>query len=1225
MTKAVNWLPNLRVDVDDVVAGTTTMVQDSSKQIHKSLSLDDISRISSGFRVEIANQTTSPGELTVYNGFALNHDGQDVVNENDINAQRSITLTGTATYFVEIEYTSAESDTDARAFWDPTYDNGVDPSGDARLAGREFSQNVATRLNQDWQIVSPVSTTAFDAVGTAGSVKIPVAIVEVTAGSIVLATTNPARTVLREATVAATTTSLKVVSSLTFPDAFALRLDPGGALQEDVTVTANDRDNNILTLSAAVTNTHLIGTRMVNNDASPPQFLDARTAADPVLPADSSVTEDARPMLFKGNEELGFAYKQNPLAAGQNDTQVDSLKRYVDFLAAELREIKYGSGQGTKVGTTAPPITFASAPRYYDYAGSLQGARLATVSVGDGVESWGDFNVTQVGSAQAAIQNAVDALPADGGILLIKGSSTIYDVTTTTVTIAKNIVLMGEGSGRTKIKSSAGGIRVFTLTGGNDVTIKDISILQDTPTASSGRVLDIGTGGVARLTIQDSVIEGIFGVNAIVTGTFSNTIFASTSGSSGDAWSADITAGSFTDCTFKTVAGAAGNALIDGSTTLVGLVFTGCTFSILGTTPSVLSVDLTDCTFDRCTFTTATAGNVTGSTFNNCTFRDCSFALASGATDTVLSLSTSSKRTTFEKCVFSGGNADTVTLTAASNVSFISLKQCTSSVAGGFIDATGTLTDDWLVDKCDFVFGPSGKVGIDMGTNTHDRVTIRDCYLQQTGAPTITSSTGLLLFGTDSTISGCLIEDADQGIMGTYNTSHIVSNTVTGSTAGRGVVGVSITATGTNVAGNNIVTVESAQSATHTGISVTATGCNILNNLVSTIGNAATTDARGVYVAPTSTDLNINNNTINGITATNSTAGVYLDGGSSTQTIQRITCSNNIIDNLTNLAYGIRGHNVLEASISKNVVKTIGNGTNVPYGIFFDRDENTIDSESMILIDGNTIYDLNSGGTGSAIRCLVGEKLSIIDNKIEMDDTFLTDAIHVNTDTGPSNFDIRNLNVSGNSITAGAVAYSGAITINNRTSSATVGKILVMNNILEGFTATGLQMIGFDIANVSVIVSGNVLASSGTNVSVGISITNFSKLTVSNNNINFPATVNTNAEGIVFVNCDNLVCSGNYVDMPSATTTSACIRAKSTSSSGLIIGNFCIVTAANNSIDVSTQASDFFVVGNMAQGGVTTRSMTFSTTAISTARLVQAENANNPYVGTGEAELNWDD
>lgn len=422
MSKKNNWLPNVRVDIPDMEHASHGYVTSVTKEIFEQFLKDDYSRVAEGFRVEIGDQSASPGLFTIYNGAALSQDGTLIINGEDLDAQRSDTITSNATYYIEVELLETESDTEARGVWDPTFDNGQDTSGDDLPDGKEFSQNVATRVTQDWQIVDPISTSGFELSTDADSTKIPIAILTVAGGVISGASAAPARTCLLESALA-TATSIRMVSTKLMPNAFDATLDVGGANSESITVTANDTKNGILTVSGGIANNQTAGARLVVTDAAAAQFLTERTIFSPAI---ATAAGDARMRLWQGNEDRGYVLGQNPLAAtGNSDSQIASLKDQIDFLAAQIRELKFGAQRGSEIGKLAPPAVFTSEPRYFDRTASATGAKTFSLTIGDGAVQWGDFNRTAYASDDLLLEAAIAALPTGGGTIFIKPGFTL--------------------------------------------------------------------------------------------------------------------------------------------------------------------------------------------------------------------------------------------------------------------------------------------------------------------------------------------------------------------------------------------------------------------------------------------------------------------------------------------------------------------------------------------------------------------------------------------------------------------------------------------------------------------------------------------------------------------------------------------------------------------------------------------------------------------------------
>jgi len=510
MPKDVILRPNMRIDIPDFEDKTSVFSRESDKLELERFILDNQSVATEGFRVEIANQGTDPGLFTIVNGTAFNRAGQLVNNEIDTIATRSATLSVNATYFVEIEFIETESDTDARAHWDPTYNNGTDPSGDVRPDGREFSRAVATRRTPDWQIVTPISTSGFARTTNPNSTRVPIAVLTLSGGVITGGTTTPLRSVI--------TTSIPISSSVVrlfntkeMPDSFTIRLNPGGATQEDVGVITNDRDNHILTLGSNTLFAHSAGERVVVAGVTPAEYLIERTTPD--LPI--AGTADARPRFFQGDAARGSYIAIDPAGSGsdRSDNQIITLKRYVDFLAGQLRELKFGGGTSTTVGNTAPPSAFTNATDYFDFSGSVVGARTNTVSVGDGITSFGDFNTTTSGSAAAAINAALDVLggSSGSGVLYIKRGTYLLS---STITVDHHVKIMGDGLGNagTILRGNSTGavfnINIPTL-GGATATVVFESLQMDMPGTGPFCLTITAIQANSKITINNCQIAGM--------------------------------------------------------------------------------------------------------------------------------------------------------------------------------------------------------------------------------------------------------------------------------------------------------------------------------------------------------------------------------------------------------------------------------------------------------------------------------------------------------------------------------------------------------------------------------------------------------------------------------------------------------------------------------------------------------------------------------------------
>lgn len=419
MPKKLNISSNERVDLEDFNRASAEYTQESDNFDRQKLLLSGRSLVSSGFRIEISDQATSPGEFTIYNGVAVDKSGNLLNNEQQVADARTITLSGAGLdFYIEVEFVETESDADARAFWDPTFSGNNPP-------GKEFSLNVATRVTPDWQVVQPVSTSDFDIVTTgASSTKIPVAVLTTNGSNEITGfTAVNASTTLEEDALGATVgpvSTLKVVDSTIFPTSGTCLV--GGT---SVSFISNDRANGLLGLSPDLAVDKLAGAVVVEAGGVPAAFVPQSDVAAP--PTGSTGDADRRRRLFAGDETRGSAMSADPEdAALRADVNVSGLKDYVDFLAAQIRELKFGSLR-TDETSTLPPSSFTST-RHYDAAGSVTGARAHSITIGDGVSSFGDLNTdtddlgTVVGQAHAAL----DA--TNGGSIFIKRGTYVWDV-----------------------------------------------------------------------------------------------------------------------------------------------------------------------------------------------------------------------------------------------------------------------------------------------------------------------------------------------------------------------------------------------------------------------------------------------------------------------------------------------------------------------------------------------------------------------------------------------------------------------------------------------------------------------------------------------------------------------------------------------------------------------------------------------------------------------------
>ena len=955
MTKRVNWLPNERVDIPDLTDGTTTLVTGTSKQNFDQTILNNFAAIMSGFRVEIANQVLNPGQFTIYNGISFDRSGQLVYNEEEENAQRSFTLIADGQYFVEVEFALNETNSDARGFWDPTVSNGNDPSGDIRMPGREFPQTVATRLTPDWQIVLPISGTDFQINTNPNSLRIPIAALQRVAGVIAGLTSFSAKTCLAAHYVALSSTQIKVLDSRIFPDTFTATV---GATA--VTVSANDRVNNILTLSAVLVANHAVGERIAITTVGAAQFLAEATPL--TLPIAGSL--DARPRYWQGNEERGYALAQDPYTAtGRSDVSLQTLKDEVDFLTSQLREMRFGAERAADLGKLAPPATFAT-PRYFDKSGGLQGARCSTVSIGDGVTSWGDFNVSAFATAQATFSAAIAAIPSTGGTLFIKRSAVPYALTTgINLGLGKPIVVIGENSS-VEVKATAAAA-AFTLTFGNH-SFTNVRITRDAA-ATATYALAVSSG--ASLYMNHCHVDGMNAATALaVSGQFDTCTFNSTTGggTTGIAVNAHFKNAIFSNCTFTTSVNAAASRCVSINPVTTGidsLTFQNCEFTGLSAMTYIAEL------------------NNTGSTLNNIKFDSCTF-VGTGAADarTAIGAFTSATRVTARDCV-----TDSVgTFLFGSSITYADV--CGCKITNSKIGIDFLSSSDVHVDKCVITHTGTtlGQFGVRMDNCSQYAVSgcsfsgFNDVGAGRIAGVHITNVTyyGDITNNKFYNIGSGLISSVDVSAIAigpdgasTTNFLTVSGNTVDGvfaaTPATANGIHVGNQNVGCKITGNNIININNSAgtAALSHGIKISL-GCNdcvIANNIITLIGNGVIISATGIIFSGTNiTDLVCTGNTINTLVGLIST-GIFMQSQ-----VDKVVISNNQVSNhVSTFGIGIAvlgsgASFVRRVTVNGNVLEDYNTGIQVNGG--------TSANDTTIVVSGNSLTNNAAPCNGILVR-----------------------------------------------------------------------------------------------------------------------------------------------------------------------------------------------------------------------------------------------------------------
>lgn len=1180
MPKRTNLLPNQRVDIEDLDNALHTYPRSLQNLQAKEANIDSIMRVMSGFRVEVADQGTSPRQITVYNGYAIRRDGQALTNEDAANTARTITLPANGTYYLEVEYTTSESDVDARAFWDPSYDNGADPSGDLLPDGREFSQNVSTRVQEDWQVVEPVSTSGFEIDSNPSSERIPIAKIFVD-NSIVDPTvvTSPARTtLLRPATASGGSTELYVVNSRLFGSTGDIIIGLGTANQETKGFTANNRENNTLTIPS-LDNNHPVGVRIVDNAGTPAQFVDARTSQVPVI---ATAIGDARPGFFQANEESGYALGQDESATtGSADTQIEDLKQYVDFLSAQIRELKFGSALDVDVGSIAPPTSYPNPPRYFDFAGSAAGGRTNSISIGTGTTSWGDFNVAQNTDFPTTLTAALAALPAAGGRIFLKAGT--YTITGTSPTITKAVTIIGEGQGVTIINATT---TAHALTIEADTYLEGLSITRDTG-ATVLQAID-HNAATTKLSARHCTIHGAISTSnyAMDSCEFELCDFVSDTGSSLTSFAATVTNGVFRRCLF--------DAQVDTSTSLA------------------------------CSLGTGSA---------NVSFENCTFQVPANASY-VVDLETGVNHVMYRQCAFLGAGAATG-VCFFSGCDHVSVVGCEMTTAKG-LDLSNC--DYLIVSDCDIEYSGDNS-GVRL-TGSCRWGSISSCRVHQTSVNT-NNGTGIeFVFGIQNfSVTDCLFTDCDRGIEITALASSVIKGChFTAPTAGRGIHGIAVPASGTwsitdvnisdciidDLSENLAVSggIYFANSTDSTISDVNITGC-IIKSLNSAVG------CYGIAIDPgnnTAFRIGISNCSIYDVEGTFGGSGIYLDKCDAV-VIENCRLAN-IGDTVASGLWSGIGINEFQGlSIRGCTFADMGMSTTSssdPAAIRLGTD--TLTAAKDAVVTGNTFKRIQANIGDFAVILILGAagRCVVSDNTMELDGNGMTFAAGVKVKAGGAG-NVKNITVSNNQISVvsgGEYAYGVNVTV---TPSAEFqeGNVSITGNVINEFTTTGIHLsapTGATLFSHGWLINNNVLESSVSGCQ-GIYCNSLSSFSVANNLVTL---TNSGADEGIFATT-----FGSADDRLTGVFSANVIRSSSTAGDGLdvagqqranVVGNVVLMDPGSSGAAINT-GDEAFVVGNYAKNDGGGTDIALSGTGGQSKAYSDADGSSPPS-GTSDVGLN---
>jgi len=1147
MPKNANILPNGRVDIPDFKQATSVLSRGTAELHRKLVYQDRSSVIAEGFLTEIANQGSFPGLFSIHNGIGYDRDGKIINNEDDEDATRSATLVGDATYFIEVEFTETESDSDARAFWDTTYNNGagVEP-------GREFSQTVATRITPDWQIVTPISTTAFDSTSDPSSTKIPVAVLTVAGGLISGGTTSPLRSVVSaDASIGAT--AITLLNTRAMPQSFTLRLDPGGGNQEDVVVSVNDQSNGVLTCTALTAN-HLKGERTIIIAGA--DFLVERITA--ALP--TSGTEDGRSRFYQANEERGALIGLDPTGTGEDrsDLQVENLKRYVDFLAGQLRELKFGGQAGSDVGDLAPPNSFVAEPRYFSRAGGLLGARSNTVSVGDGVATWGDFNSVQSGSAQAALQAAHDSLPAGGGIIYVKAG--LYSIGATTVTFSKNVHLIGDKG--SSVIDAGGAVPAITYTGaGLRLSIEGVDILA-TGTSLSG--LEITNGG--KINIQRCLITSM---------------------------------------------------LATGSGVVSGYV---CDTEFTFGTTSTLGIDGTyhDIVFERCSMLGAAGANSRGARFSvtstNVTLRSCDFDLGADnqyGIEQVGGAETHGPLIVMG-CTFTNGDSTSTGIFVGPGCQKVRILDCSSDCSDGLVHfepgpniAVSTRNVHVSRNKITYAAGQIGISFASVAVVNADAIIGIDVShneIEETGAPVATAGVGIHADAVeDGTWSNNQFYNCGRSIaivgLELYPNHKITDNLIENS-SGSGRQGIVCNADTAIITGNRINGMSDATDNEVSGI-ICESGfvvTEIKNNVINSIGVFNGPDfAYGIFVTSIANG-HISGNTISSVAADASrSVGIWCEGS----TLQTMQICDNIIDTMTINGTTGTGRSIgirtalpsFGVTINGNTIRAVGNAScSAQHAGILCKGLSSF-STNIVDISHNTIDGLltvsSANKTGAIVVQECGNGMNICNNRMELEDTQVY-GIYLEQNTA-GNSALSNVVVTGNIIAPSQVNYLSQSCLTGididvpQNGTTKFGRFVVSNNIVTN-ADTGLALRGDTTDSRGWSICGNVIISN-VDEADGITCYDLALKTINNNVVELSAGTNILVFGIFASGGFRSTVCGNHISITSGSGSGTRFIDLSAEAQTMISGNMMFCSGAwvvdGAKVAAGTPA---YCVGNLIEG-----------------------------------------
>jgi hypothetical protein len=1028
--------------------------------------------------------------------------------------------------------------------------------------------------------VTPVSTSGFERATDPESTKIPLIQlgtdgsnqIVTAAENTKLSTEYPATTLLG---LNAAKTILRVQDAQLFLS--GNDIDVTSSLgTEAPTISTVDVGKKLITLSGAMTFAHPAGAivRAKAGGATAPMLIVeessiGRYRRDEVGAVAPDHEVDVRDRLFQGDEVHGHVLaKGHASTTDRSDVNLQSMKDHIDFLAAQIEEMKWGYTdpyEDLDSSNRVPPGlggNLPSTPRYYDRAeGSLAGARTAAITVGDGTNSWGDLN----GTTQDVLQEAHDALPSGGGRIFLKRGT--YTLNSNFLWTNVGTVTL-EGEEGTVVEAAAGLIGINTT---GIVQIRNLTIQEDSGVHAARTGVSIGGSNPTGLEFTNVVFNDCaftFGVLIPGVAQFRKVIFSTTSANMDQTplvYAIDtdsVLSGVWSECWFGhqsyDLSQAAGIDLkysVTPTQSASLLAFNDCTFFASSTAGSLefvhLGATISVVQFSRCLFwslLTPAMVKVTGGT--NLKFNECM------GTDNISSLLYADSVDYIEIDAYLNSNSaaaalryPAIDLHGCSSVKISNCEMFSQSLSfplscGIKIVADSGAVSDVLIEGNTITAVSDYVTGILFDVNGNDVTNIRI-----NNNLTYKCACGLLFYKTSAN---------------SYSNVSILGNQFTDdSTANYQKVGIwgadTVSYSGFNISGNQVFncnpasTLELATGIYRHGIifSGSTSKFTVNNNHVDVVGNSGfrTVVSSGIHFANL-LQSTVNNNIVNVVYGLTS-YGIRLSTDPNFASNNAVS-ANNIsgINATTGSAIGVTAFKLAGSNISNNHIGTISSspGLAIAIGMF---------NTSSVVQDSNFVGNVYTGSTASSFMfyfyALTIGRVSITGN------------------TASSTYGVfvfmQGVTTTG---TISLVTISGNNTINSQTGdvtltangAATAEHVQISGNNFNAFTAATHNVSIDDFTYVS--VSSNMMENQ--NSSVNVIMTGTTKMTVVSNLLR----VASGGDNVDLTDSSNdiYLVSQNLLDTNGGSAGNSINTVGSGSTGGtILVGNLTDDTVAKNAAD----------------------------------------------------------